>query len=182
MTAPGMSSIEDAVGQRLPAISTSRGLVVRVAATVAASLVIADQATKELALRTLQPGVFVPFLGDEVGWSLTRNEGGAFSAPIPWWVFPLVTAVVIVLFLRSLPAVSRLAEAAGFGMLLAGAVGNGLDRVFRSGDPGDPRFLHGHVVDFVAWGSWPRFNVADAAITVGFVFLLWSLWRARADH
>jgi signal peptidase II len=33
------------------------------------------------------------------------------------------------------------------------------------------------VVDFVAWGQWPRFNVADSAISIGFVLLVIALWR-----
>jgi signal peptidase II len=160
-------------------LEPSQALIVQVAAIVAAAFIVADQATKELALRVLDQGVYRPLLGDDIGWMLTRNEGGAFSVPLPWWVFPLVTVVVVVLFVRGLPEATYLGEAAGFGLLVAGALGNGLDRVFRDGDPGDPGFLHGHVVDFVAWGSWPRFNVADTAITIGFMLLLWSLWRSR---
>lgn len=161
------------------AVGPARNLLLQVAGLIAAAAVIADQATKELAVRVLTPGVTRPWLNDQIGWELTRNDGGAFSAPIPWWVFPIVTVVVMVLFLRGLPQATLLSEAAGFGLLVAGAMGNGLDRVFRGGDLGDPRFLHGHVVDFVAWGSWPRFNVADTAITVGFALLLWSLVRTR---
>ena len=165
----------------LPGTSSlpTRRLIVQVATIVAGAMIVADQATKELAERVLMPGVYRPLVGDGIGWMLTRNDGGAFSVPLPWWVFLVVTLVVVILFLRSLPEVTHLGEAVGFGLLLAGALGNGIDRVFRPGDPGDPRHLHGHVIDFVAWGSWPRFNLADTAITLGFVLLLWSLWRAR---
>ncbi|MDX1509934.1 MAG: signal peptidase II [Nitriliruptorales bacterium] len=157
----------------------TRRIIVQVATIVATAMIVADQATKELAERVLVPGVYRPLFGDGIGWMLTRNDGGAFSVPLPWWVFLVVTVVVVILFLRSLPEVTHLGEAVGFGLLLAGALGNGIDRVVRPGDPGDPRYLHGHVIDFVAWGSWPRFNLADTAITLGFVLLLWSLWRTR---
>jgi signal peptidase II len=62
-----------------------------------------------------------------------------------------------------------------YGMLLAGAIGNVLDRLFRPGDP--DLWYGGYVVDFVAWGTFPRFNVADSAITVGFLLLVVALWR-----
>lgn len=177
------SSAEDGIpsSRRAASSEPSRTLIVQVATIVAGAFIVADQAAKELALRVLDPGTYRPLLGENIGWMLTRNDGGAFSVPLPWWVFPVVTLIVVVLFVRGLPEATYVGEAVGFGLLVAGALGNGLDRVFRPGDVGDPRFLHGHVVDFVAWGSWPRFNVADTAITLGFVLLLWSLWRARPD-
>jgi signal peptidase II len=52
-------------------------------------------------------------------------------------------------------------------MVLGGALGNLLDRIFRA-----PGFLRGHVVDYVSVGSFPSFNVADSAITIGAVLLI----------
>jgi len=46
------------------------------------------------------------------------------------------------------------------GLLLAGAMGNLTDRIFR-----DPGVLRGHVVDFLELPNWPVFNVADMCIT-----------------
>jgi len=141
--------------------------------TVAAVVVVVDQAVKVLVLDTLVPGRFVPFLGDAVGWQLVFNPGAAFGVPLPAPVFPVATLVVLVVVLRSLGgagAVGTLAQ----GLVIGGAVGNLADRVVRAA-PGEP--LGGLVVDFVAWGSFPRFNVADAAITVGVVLLLLVLLR-----
>jgi signal peptidase II len=59
-------------------------------------------------------------------------------------------------------------------LVLGGALGNLLDRVFRS-----PGFLRGGVVDFVHIGAWPTFNVADASITIGAVLI--AMWAIRAD-
>ena len=141
---------------------------------VAVVLVVLDQATKELVEALLTPGRFVPWLGDHIGWQLIYNPGGAFGLPLPHWVFLIVTVGVLVLVGRILPRASTLLAATAYGMLLAGAVGNVLDRLFR---PGGEAFGSGFVVDFVAWGSFPRFNVADSAITVGFVLLVLALWR-----
>lgn len=151
----------------------------------AAIVVVADQATKRIVVLLLPRGEFVPWLSDRVGWQLVYNDGGAFSLPAPSLFFLAITVVVTVVVVRGLPRVGSAGQAVAYGLLLAGALGNALDRVLRAGDPGDPRFLHGHVIDFVAWGWWPRFNLADSAITCGVLVLVVVLWRddrrARAD-
>jgi len=62
----------------------------------------------------------------------------------------------------------------GLSLVLGGALGNLIDRLFRS-----PGFLKGAVVDFVHVGSFPTFNVADAAITIGAVIIV--IWAVRTD-
>ena len=141
---------------------------------VAVALVVLDQATKEAAEALLRPGQFVPWLGEHIGWQLIYNPGGAFGLPLPHWLFLVVTVGVLVLVGRILPRSHTLLAATAYGMLLAGAVGNVLDRLFR---PGGEVFGSGYVVDFVAWGTFPRFNVADSSITVGFALLVLALWR-----
>lgn len=150
-----------------------RAVVLGVATAVVITVI--DQIVKWYVERTLVPGEFVPWLSAHVGWQLVYNPYGAFGIPAPTWVFLVVTVVVTAIVLRTLPRVPNLWQAGAFGLLLAGAIGNAIDRVFRPGDPG-AGFGGGHVVDFVAWGAFPRFNVADAAITVGFVCLAVSLW------
>lgn len=61
-------------------------------------------------------------------------------------------------------------QQAGYGCLLGGALGNGIDR-----------FLTGEVVDFLDFRliQFPVFNVADIAINIGIIGLLWSAWRQR---
>jgi signal peptidase II len=148
---------------------------IRLGLAVTVVFVALDQLTKELAESLLTPGVFVPMLGDHIGWQLVYNPGGAFGLPAPPWLFLAVTALVLVVVLRALPRTRSLLQATAYGLLLAGALGNVLDRLFRPGDPDGAAFGHGYVVDFVAWGAFPRFNVADSAITVGFVLLVLAL-------
>ena len=57
--------------------------------------------------------------------------------------------------------------AIGLGMVLGGALGNLVDRFFRSPGP-----LQGHVVDFLSIGWWPVFNVADPAVVGGAILLV----------
>ncbi len=142
---------------------------------VAAVVVVVDQATKQLALELLEPGRFVPWLSDAIGWQLVFNPGGAFGVAAPHWVFLIVTVIVVVVVARSLPSCQTVTSATAYGLLLAGAIGNVIDRLFRPGGPDAPAFGGGEVVDFVAWGTFPRFNVADSAITVGFVLLVLGL-------
>ncbi len=59
--------------------------------------------------------------------------------------------------------------------MLGGALGNLCDRIFRS-----PGVLAGHVVDFVKVGSFPSFNVADSAITIGAILLILLSFRTSS--
>jgi signal peptidase II len=156
------------------------GLPAQVGLLVAALGIVLDQATKELAEALLSPSHYVPWLGRHVGWQLVYNPGGAFGMPAPSWVFLIVTLLVVGIVARTLPVTRSLTQGVAYGLLLAGALGNAVDRLFR---PGDEGLLGGYVVDFVAWGAWPRFNVADSAISVGFVLLLVALWvEERRDR
>lgn len=148
---------------------------------VAAVVVVVDQATKVLAERVLEPARFVAWLSDDIGWELVYNPGAAFGLPVPSWLFPVIGVVVVVLVVATLVRTSRHLPVTGYALLLAGAVGNMVDRVLRAGDPGDPSLLHGHVVDFIAWGAFPRFNVADIAINVGIALLALDLLRGHSD-
>jgi signal peptidase II len=152
-----------------PGVRHPRAVPVLVAVTVLG--VVLDQVTKLLALEVLEPGRFVPLIGDAVGWQLVFNPGAAFGLPVPAPAFLAVSAIVVVIVVRSLPHTSSLLQVTAYGLLLAGAFGNLIDRVVYAEDG----FLTGEVVDFVAWGSFPRFNVADACITVGFVLLVVAL-------
>jgi len=138
---------------------------------IVVTVIAADQAAKQFVLQTLQPGKFVSLFGEHVGWQLLFNPGGAFGLRAPHWLFLLAAAIVSILVWRVLSQNPPGLAFLGFGFLLAGAYANIIDRLFRARDG----FGSGEVVDFIAWGSFPRFNVADAAITVGVAFVLLSL-------
>lgn len=149
-------------------------------AVVAFAVVALDRFTKELVLVVLEPGRFVPLVGDSVGWQLVFNPGAAFGIDLPPVVFPIVTLVLIVVVLRSLTDEPQAAAVVAQGLVLGGAVGNVIDRLTR---PGDGSAVGGFVVDFVAWGSFPRFNVADASITVGVsLYILITLLVERRER
>lgn len=140
----------------------------RLLLSVAAVVLLVDVVTKVLAVRLLTPGQPVPIIGDTVTWHLVRNSGAAFSMATSYtWVLTLVaTAVVIGIIWMGRRLVSPW-WALGLGMILGGALGNLVDRFFRSPGP-----LRGHVVDFLSIGWWPVFNVADPAVVGGAILLV----------
>lgn len=156
--------------------------LLQVSMLAAAIALVFDQATKELAETLLVRSRLVDWLADGWGWQLVYNPGGAFGFGAPTAFFLGVTVVVTVIVVRNLPRTTRMGGAVAYGLLLAGALGNALDRVFRA-----PGFLRGEVVDFIAirlpfYGDFPRFNVADMAIISGFVLLMVALWREDLEH
>ncbi|HZA11420.1 signal peptidase II [Mycobacterium sp.] len=141
---------------------------VRLLLTVAAVVLALDIVTKVLAVHLLAPGQPVSIIGDAVTWTLVRNSGAAFSMATGYtWVLTLIaTAVVIGIFWMGRRLVSPW-WAIGLGMILGGAMGNLVDRFFRSPGP-----LRGHVVDFLSIGWWPVFNVADPSVVGGAALLV----------
>jgi signal peptidase II len=82
-------------------------------------------------------------------------------------VIGVLALVVVAALLVSLRRQTSVASTAAVGLVIGGAAGNVVDRLFRS-----PGWLRGAVVDFIDLQWWPIFNVADVAITVGGLLLL----------
>ena len=131
-------------------------------------VLIADQFTKLLVLYYLRPYERIDLL-PVLNITLLFNKGAAFSmlaGANGWqqWLFVLLALVfsaAIMVWLRRLPARGQAWLAAGLALILGGALGNAVDRVW-----------HGHVIDFIQvhWHStwyFPTFNLADSAITIG---------------
>ena len=140
----------------------------RLLLAVAAVVLTLDLFTKVLAVRLLAPGQPVSIIGDTVTWTLVRNSGAAFSMATGYtWLLTLVASGVVVGIVWMGRRLVSPWWALGLGMILGGALGNLMDRFFRSPGP-----LRGHVVDFLSIGWWPVFNVADAAVVIGAILLV----------
>jgi signal peptidase II len=132
-----------------------------------------DVVTKVVAVATLEGKSPVRLLGGGLYLVLYRNPGAAFSlATGMTWLLTLIAVAVVVVILRLAPRLRSTGWALGLGLVLGGALGNLVDRFFRSPGP-----LQGHVVDFLSLlapdGSvWPVFNLADSAIVSGGVLLV----------
>ncbi len=130
-------------------------------------VLVADQVTKSWAVARLGDGSIIRLVGT-LQLRLVYNRGMAFSRGealglLIGLVASVVAAVLVVWLRRAAPGVRSAAVMA----ILAGAVGNVIDRLTRS-----PGWMRGPVVDFVDVQWWPVFNVADAAITCGAVTLV----------
>lgn len=142
-------------------------------------IIVVDQITKWAVVENLEEQRAYPVIGEFFRLYLVRNPGAAFSmgtnVTIIFSVFQLIAFLAcIVLALRT----RYMAGALPIGLIGGGAAGNLLDRVFR-----EPGGMHGHVVDFLSFGSFAIFNVADAAITVGVVcYLIYAFFIEPANH
>jgi signal peptidase II len=139
---------------------------------MAGTIVLLDQISKWIVLGALRPGdsrYVAPFWN----WVLVFNPGAAFSFLSDadgWqrWFFTVLSLLIsawIVMLLRKHSGEFRLSLA--LTLVLGGALGNVIDRL---------RF--GGVVDFIQWHVagyyWPAFNLADSAITLGAILLVWD--------
>ena len=148
---------------------------------VALPVLILDQLSKVYVSSHFRPYETVPLIHNWLDLAYTLNPGAAFSlfATMPaafrkvFFVVLSLVAIVVLLVLmarRSTPTSSGIA----FALILGGTIGNLIDRVER-----------GQVVDFIYFHhnsfSYPVFNVADSAITIGVaILLIWSAFDGRA--
>ncbi|MCS6996994.1 MAG: signal peptidase II [Casimicrobiaceae bacterium] len=141
-----------------------------------AAVVALDQLSKAVVLAQLSPGQRInvlPFFD----WTLVFNPGAAFSflaQASGWqrWFFLALAAAVSLWCWWALGRERDGRVRLALVLILAGAVGNAIDRLWL-----------GQVVDFILlyWAPWnfyyPAFNIADSAITLGAVLLVWAaLW------
>jgi signal peptidase II len=139
---------------------------------IVVAVVVLDQITKVWAVASLSDGP-VSIVGSSIELELTRNPGGAFSlfqSVTP--LLALLALVVAVVLARAIVRTNDRIMLVALSLVLGGALGNLIDRVARA-----PGFLRGEVVDFVSVGTFPTFNVADSAITIGALLLVVCAWR-----
>ncbi|MBD3235220.1 MAG: signal peptidase II [Candidatus Eisenbacteria bacterium] len=137
----------------------------------AAVVLLGDQVTKHMARVSLEPGVVVPVIGDLLRFRYVHNAGAAFGffqgSRFLFIGISLVSIAVIIYLILSKRYAFRGSRVA-FGMVFGGAVGNLIDRIWLS-----------EVIDFIDVGvgsqRWPTFNIADAGVTIGVVYLVFSV-------
>jgi signal peptidase II len=165
--------------------------------TIAAMLVVLDQVTKVLVkgfdlFGIVHEGMFLgesrPLLGDALRLTFVENPGMAFG--IEWGnakiILTLLTIGIVLLIVRMIMQTPESARTVRFSLtlLLGGAVGNLIDRMFYGVLYGEGPLFYGKVVDFLQvdipdvslfgelYTHWPVFNVADSCVSVGVVTLL----------
>lgn len=157
---------------RLTAVSTWRWYV------LALVVVMIDLMTKYWATVELHYGLPVVFTSF-FNLTLLHNEGAAFSFLSDaggWqrWFFSAIAAGVSVMLVVMIAkcAHAKKLEPFALAMILGGAIGNLYDRI-----------QHGYVVDFIVLHYqdyyWPAFNLADSAITLGVILLIFDLFTVQ---
>ena len=144
-------------------------------------VVIADVATKRMAIARLGYGLSRDVIGDWVRFTLVFNKGAAFGTTVgdsSRWIFTLLAVAILFVLIRMAHQASPAERWKLFalGMVCGGALGNLIDRL---------RWSQG-VVDFIDVGIGEHrfwvFNVADSAVSVGAVLLVLVLWAEERRH
>jgi signal peptidase II len=131
---------------------------------IALAIVILDRISKILIERAIPDGGSL-----HVFWifSLTnvKNTGAGFSILQGWTIvlilISIIAASAIIYYLKIMPARYHPAAA----LLLGGILSNLIDRIY-----------YGHVLDFLDFSVWPVFNVADSAITIGTLLIIYLVY------
>ena len=143
---------------------------------ISAVIVLLDQVSKAWALRDLADGRIIHVIWT-MQFNLTFNRGMAFSrgtgiGPI----IGVIGLVVVVLLLLSLRRADNALTRVATGLIIGGAVGNILDRLFRGSG-----WMRGAVVDFIDFQWWPVFNVADMAIMIGAATMMVAMLKYNSQ-
>ena len=157
-------------------------------------VIFVDQLSKVIVLKTMYRGQSIPVFGEWLRLTFTENPGMAFGIefgpPAMITIFSLIATVLIVLYLFKVGGMFT-PYRISLSMVLGGAFGNIIDRVFYGKILyGEPYFL-GKVVDFIHFDIWrgivpegmpflggkylalfPIWNVADMAIVLGVAGIL----------
>ncbi|MEQ9103633.1 MAG: signal peptidase II [Rhodothermales bacterium] len=158
------------------------------------SILVIDQITKVVVLNTMERGQSIPLLGSWLRFTFTENPGMAFGLSFgPPATITILSIVATGLIVYYLLAVARYYTpyAVSLSLVLGGALGNIIDRVFYGRLLYDRPLFQGHVVDFIHVDVWrgyvseavpflggnymalfPIWNVADMAIVVGVAGIL----------
>jgi len=140
---------------------------------LAALILILDQTSKFIVCRIILPGESTPVIKNIFQLTHVQNQGAAFGLfPNQTLFFIGVTLLTVLLILFFHRRISKEGSSLSWalGLILGGAIGNLIDRIRLKA-----------VIDFLDFSlkghHWPSFNIADSAITIGTVILLFSVFK-----
>lgn len=160
-------------------------------------LVLLDQLTKIIVKSSLALGESVNVIGAFLRLTLLYNDGGAFSTQLgPTLFYTIISACIagVLIYLIYRHSTRDRLVALALAIVASGALGNLIDRIYLNSviDWIDFEFFNIHIAPgkFLFWQHsgyhltrWPVFNVADAAVTVGIVLLIFHvLFRRSGDQ
>ncbi len=132
-------------------------------------VVFLDRLTKVFFSKVLNVGESLPVIKKAFHFTLVHNTGIAFGLfkdnVFVFLIVPVIAAILLVYnvyYYHKFGDLDRMYIAA-ISLILGGAIGNLVDRI-----------AFGYVVDFIDLRIWPVFNVADSAITIGAILILFK--------
>ena len=131
-------------------------------------VILLDQLTKYLTSRYMQLNQSIPLINKILHLTYIQNTGAGFGILKGWnTLLIFISLIVIGIILFNLDKIIKEKSIyLPIALVLGGAVGNLIDRAF-----------FGYVIDFIDFRIWPAFNVADSAITIGAIWLIFYLWK-----
>lgn len=130
-------------------------------------ILIGDQATKYFVVTEMVPGESLPIIGEFFHLTYVLNPGAAFGLfAHQRWFFVIIALVLIGAVIYFYPRLKREGAMLHYGTvaMAAGAIGNLIDRIRT-----------GLVIDFFDFRIWPVFNVADIAIVLGVIAMIYAI-------
>lgn len=164
---PALNTVSPAETTPQPATWAQRFLPL----IVGALIIVLDQTTKYIIEANIPYNTSwapVPSLAHIFQFTHTGNTGIAFGLFAGgsglFAIVAFIVTLIILFYNYTLPA-GNIGLRVVLGLLLGGALGNLIDRLRL-----------GHVTDFLDFGPWPIFNVADTAVVAGALALGWLMW------
>ena len=141
-----------------------------------AGIIFLDRLTKIFFTNLLGYGESLPVIRNVFHMTLVHNTGIAFGffkdQGIVFIIVPIIAIILLVFniyyYRQNNEVISRIYIGA-FSLILGGAIGNLIDRIF-----------YGYVIDFIDFRIWPVFNIADSAITIGAVIIAIKCFQLSA--
>lgn len=133
-----------------------------------------DQLTKYAVIKTMILGQSIPVINDVLHITYVHNYGAAFGLfQKKWYLFIAVASVsiLVIVYYSKYLAPNNLWVQTALALLLAGALGNLVDRL-----------KYRYVVDFIDVRFWPVFNIADIVINVGVGMLIVEMFWESHDE
>ncbi len=129
-----------------------------------------DQLTKFFITKNLFLNQSIPIIKGIFHITLIHNRGAAFGIlknQVPLFIFTSILTIILIYFNLKNNRY-RKSRSISLSLILAGALGNLIDRLF-----------FGYVIDFLDFRIWPVFNIADSAITIGAILLGYSIIKGN---
>ncbi|ALQ69472.1 lipoprotein signal peptidase LspA [Bacillus thuringiensis] len=135
---------------------------------IALFVIVIDQISKWLIVKNMELGTSIPIIDNVLYITSHRNRGAAWGIlENKMWFFYIITVIFVVFIVFYMKKYAKTDKLLGIslGLILGGAIGNFIDRVFRQ-EVVD--FIHVYIFSY----NYPVFNIADSALCIGVVLII----------